>query len=546
MPFPDFEPTLPSFLRRIASRSPEREMIVLGDERLTYREAEQRSGDLANGLILEGVGKGTRVGILMPNGPDWLVAFLAVTRLGAVAVPLNTFLKAPELSWAVRHADINTLLTVGSFLGNEYLVRLEDAAPELRRATSHRLYLPSLPNLRQVFCWGGPDRPWARSGHVLEESGGSDSARTPPLLPGLEAAVTPADTMLTLYTSGSTGDPKGALHTHGTVIRHSYNLATSRDITSEDRVWTPMPFFWVGGLVFTLLGNLHAGAATVCEESFDPERTLHLFERERVSIALGWPHFGKALADHPTRVDRDLSHLRAGNVPDILGPEVVAPDPERRPNALGMTETCGPHTWVSAPVLPEALRGSFGEPVEGVEHKIIDTTDSRILGPGELGEICVRGYSLMQGLNKLEPEQTFDTEGFYHTGDVGFFTDGGVLYFKGRLGEMIKTAGANVTPSEVEKVLLDLPAVKAAHVVGIPHPDRGQNVAAAVVPMPGSKIDGGAIKAALKPLLSAYKIPRHISFYATGEALPFTDSGKIDKQALEAEIVQQIEADESG
>ena len=171
MPFPDFEPTLPSFLRLITSRFPEREMVVLGEARLTYRDAEERSGHLAQGLIAEGVGKGTRVGVLMPNGPDWLLAFLAVTRLGAIAVPLNTFLKPPELAWAVRHADIHTLLTIGSFLGNEYPVRLEDAAPELQRATSHCLYLPTLPNLRQVFCWGAPDRPWARPGHTLEESG---------------------------------------------------------------------------------------------------------------------------------------------------------------------------------------------------------------------------------------------------------------------------------------------------------------------------------------------------------------------------------------
>ena len=536
MPFPDFSPTLPQFLAHIDERFAQNEVMVLEQKRLRFREADRRSARLATGLLAHGITKGTRVGLLMPNGPDWLLAFLAVTRLGATLVPLNTFLKAPELAWALRDADIHTLLTVDSYLGNDYLERLQQAAPELGSATTTRLWLPSLPHLRQIFCWGDTQRPWTGSGEALE----AGSASSDEFLSHLESQVTPADTMLMLYTSGSTGDPKGVLHRHGTVIRHSYNLASSRDITSQDRVWTPMPFFWVGGLIFTLMGNLHAGATTICEKSFEPAETLRLFERERVSIALGWPHFGKALSEHPSRNERDLSHLRAGNVPSILGPDVVSPDPERRPNALGMTETCGPHTWVSGNVLPESLRGSFGRAVDGVEHKIIDLETGSVLPAGQLGEICVRGYSLMQGLNKLEPEETFDEAGFYHTGDVGLFSLEGVLYFKGRLGEMIKTAGANVTPSEVEKVLLALPEVKTAHVVGIPHPDRGQNVAAAVVPVSGTHPNTGSLKAALKPLLSAYKIPRHFLFYDSESALPFTDSGKIDKTALQSQLSTRI------
>ena len=340
--------------------------------------------------------------------------------------------------------------------------------------------------------------------------------------------------MLVLYSSGSTADPKGAIHSHGTLIRHAYNLGTMRDLSPEDRVWSPMPFFWVGGLVFALVGNLHAGACTLCEETFEPEKTLRFLERERATVAIGWPHFGKALAEHPSRAERDLSSLRAGNVPDIL-PEAVCPvDPALRANALGMTETCGPHTYAHG-VLPEALRGSFGTAVPGLTHKVVDPASGARLPQGEAGEICVRGYSLMQGLYKVEREACFDEEGFYHTGDGGFFDTDGVLYFEGRLGETIKTGGANVTPSEVEAVLRELPEVADAHVVGLPDDDRGEIVAAAVVLAPGAHADGAELLQRAKDELAAYKVPRMLVLVAS-EELPFTDSGKIDKRRLREQL----------
>jgi acyl-CoA synthetase (AMP-forming)/AMP-acid ligase II len=294
-----------------------------------------------------------------------------------------------------------------------------------------------------------------------------------------------------------------------------------------------MPLFWVGGLVFSFLGGMHRGATMVVEKVFEPEATLRFLERERVSLAVGWPHFGKALADHPSRPQRDLSALRAGNLPGVLPEEVVSSDPELRPNALGMTETCGPHTWGPPENLPESLRGSFGTAVEGIEHKIVSPETGETLGAGEFGEICVRGYSLLQGLYKREREETFDADGFYHTGDAGSFDADGVFFFSARLGDMIKTAGANVTPRELEVLIEAFPEVRSAFVVGVPDPDRGQNVAAVVVLRSGRELDARELTRRLRGELSAYKLPRHVFFCEDGE-LPFTDSGKIDKRRLAA------------
>jgi acyl-CoA synthetase (AMP-forming)/AMP-acid ligase II len=303
-----------------------------------------------------------------------------------------------------------------------------------------------------------------------------------------------------------------------------------------------MPFFWVGGFVFTLLAAMHEGAFLICEEAFEPGATLALLERERATIAAGWPHYSKAMVDHPSFAERDLSSIRAGNLYAVL-PDALRPkDPELRSNALGMTETCGPHTIERMDVdLPERLRGSFGRSVPGLEHKIVDPETGATLGPGELGEICVRGYSVMLGLYKREREDVFDRDGFYHTGDAGWFDADGVLFFQARLGEMIKTAGANVTPREVEVAIETFPEVASAFVVGLPDPVRGQSVAAAVVLKRGAALDADAARARLREELSAYKVPRRWLF-AAKDALPFTDSGKIDKRRLAALFPEPDEA----
>lgn len=521
--------TVGPWIRSLAERSGAHELIVQDQRRISYAEAEEASARLALALVARGATKGSRVGVLLPNGPDWVVAFLAAARIGAVTVPINTFFQARELGWMLRHADVQLLLAAPRFLSHDYLARLEEIAPGLAAGATAPLRLAELPHLRRVLVLGGERAPrWAEPAAPLL-AGPRDDA----FLRALEAQVSPADPLLILYSSGSTADPKGAVHGQGAVLRHSHALFSARAVRPDDRVWSPMPFFWVGGLVFALLGNLHAGATTLCEEVFDPERTLRFLERERATLAFGWPHFGKALAEHPSRRERDLSALRGGNLPDILPDEVCPADPELRANALGMTETLGPHTWGGSGRLPERLRASFGSALPGIEHKVVDPATGATLPPGETGEICVRGYSVMQGLYKRERGETFDADGFYHTGDAGRFDESGILFFTGRLGELIKSGGANVTPAEVEAVLAAQPEVREAYVVGVPDAERGEAVAAAVVLAEGARLEADALRARVKRELAAYKVPRLVHFAAPG-TLPFTDSGKIDKRRLRA------------
>ncbi|MFZ4519789.1 MAG: class I adenylate-forming enzyme family protein [Microthrixaceae bacterium] len=527
--FPDYTPTSGHLVRESARRWGDQPFVALGDDRLSYAEVEERSARLARGLLVSGVGKGSRVGLLAPNGPDWVVGWFAITRIGAVAVMLNTYSKTPELRRALRHSDQAVLLTVGSHLGNDYLDRLEEAATGLADQTHEHLLLDSHPFLRSVWTWGAEPRPWCGA---LEDLAARGDAVPGSLLVEAEAEVHPADPMVVVYSSGSTADPKGAVHSHGAVVRHAHNLGQMRDLRPDDVLYTPMPLFWVGGFSFTLVGAMHAGAALVFEERFEPGATLELLERERVTQVLGWPHMAKALVDHPTFAERDLSSIRAGSMAALLPQHLQADADVPTANSLGMTETLGPHTFDTREELPPGKEGSFGFSVPGVEHRIVDPVTGEELPTGEVGELWLRGYSLMLGLHKRERAETFTPDGWYRTGDAGCFDEDGHFYFTGRMGDLIKSSGMNVTPREVEEVLEEMDEVVMAFVTGIEHPDRGQDVVAAVALRPGEQLDENAARARVKEELASYKVPRRIAVFGDQTELPWLDSGKVDRRRL--------------
>ncbi len=530
--FPDFTPTSGELIGRCAARFGDKVFAVLGDDRVTYAEVEARSAQLAKGLLASGAGKGTRVGLLAPNGPDWIIGWLGATRIGCVVALLNTYSKARELGWVLRHADVQVLLTIDAHLGHDYLDRLEQAAPDLAGQAHERIFVESHPYLRSVWTWGTSHRSW--TGSVADLAGRGDAVPDR-ILREVESEVTPADPMVLVYSSGSTSDPKGAIHSHGASVRHAHNLGQMRDLAPDDVLYTPMPLFWVGGFSFTLIAAMHAGATLVFEEQFEPGATLELIERERVTQVLGWPHMAKALVDHPSFPERDLSAVRGGTLSALLpqAQQLAAEVPKA--NSLGMTETLGPHTFDSKDnELPPEKEGSFGLSVPGVEHKIVDPITGDDLPVGAIGELWLRGYSLMLGLHKRERADTFTPDGWYRTGDGGYFDDDGHFYFTGRMGDLIKSSGMNITPRDVELALEALPEVVMAFVTGIDHPDRGQDVVAAIALRPGETLDEDEARKRVKEEIASYKVPRHIAVFADQTELPWLDSGKVDRRRLTA------------
>lgn len=484
--------TVPELLAEQAGRRGDHALLICDDDVLTYADADARSAELAQGLLALGANKGTHVGLLHPNGSDFVVAWLAAARVGAVTIPLSTFSTNAELRTLLRNADIEILLATTSYRSRDYTA-------DVPRPDA------SLPCLRHVvFDTDALCR--------LRRSGDGQSDKEP--------EVRPADRMVIVHTSGSTSDPKGVIHQHGSLIRHLRNLNELRRYTGDEVLFSNSPFFWIGGFAYSLLGTLLAGATLVCSNSTDASAVLDLLERTKPTMCNGFAASVVHLAKDPSFPQRDLSSIRRGNLWPIMPADVRAVDPELRHNMLGMTEA-GSVCLASEDEgdQPEHRRGSFGTPVPGYEAKLVE------------GELWLRSPYLMEGYYGRERHETFTPDGWYRTGDLFRTDEDGFFYFIGRAGDMIKTAGANVSPREVEAAIADASGL-VAHVLGIADAERDQIVAAAVrVPKGEAAPDADELTAALRERLSAYKLPRRYLFLADDE-VPMMSSGKLDARAL--------------
>jgi acyl-CoA synthetase (AMP-forming)/AMP-acid ligase II len=518
--------SIPDLLRRRRGAG-DGEFLVTDTERLTFAAADSGSRELASALLAAGVGKGTRVGVLFPNCAQWLIGWLAAVRIGALTVPLSTFAPGAELARLLRHTDVQAVLAGQSIAGHSLLDRLEDGLPGLASGAAS-LALPEAPYLRRIYVTPRCDRGWASPWPHLPGGGVGDT-----VVMAAEEQVLPADDLVVVSTSGTTARPKSVVHTHGSLVRHAYVLARNRGVTAADRIYSPMPFFWVGGLTMVVLQALVTGAAIITQDVFEPGATLRLLERERATIISCWPQASRAMADHPDFGQRDLSSVRAGTLPEALPASRRPAAPDLAPNLLGMTETGGPHTMPEVPDMPLPVdrRGSFGIPVPGAQHRIVDPGSGFVLPAGEPGEIQVRGPIVMDRIYKQERHDTFGPDGWYPTGDHGWFDEDGQLHFAGRASTMIKVAGSSVSPAEVEAVLAEMPDVLHSFVIGLPHPVRGQAVGAVVVPRHDAVVTSEDVVAHARRRLSSFKVPS-VVLVLPEDRLPMLPTGKADREAL--------------
>lgn len=530
---PDAFPlTVPRLLRARVDERGADVLLVCDDDVLTYADADARSHALALGLLAVGAGKGTRVGILHPNGSAFVVAWLAAARIGAVSVPISTFCTSTELGALLAHADVDTLLSAPSYRSNDFVSALGAAVPELDLHRAPPLLAASMPLLRRiVFSGDGVDprigEPWT-IGTLTSNRWVDDD-----VLREIEDDVTPADRMVIVHTSGSSSVPKGVIHTHGALIEHLGNLNRIRRYTADEVLFSNSPFFWIGGFAYALLGTLVAGAKLVCSNGPVADDVLDVIERERPTMVNGFAQSVAHLPDAPTFAARDLSSIRRGNLYPIMSDEVRPLDPQRHHAMLGMTEA-GSVCLVSDDEReqPESRRGSFGRPAPGFEARVVDPDTGGECAAGASGELLLRGPYLMEGYVGRERFETFDADGWYHSGDLVHVDADGFFYFEGRAGEMIKTSGANVSPREVEAAISEHLGL-VAHVVGVDDTDRGQLVAAAVCVPEGHAIDAEEVRTVLRDHVSAYKVPRVVLLLRDDE-VPTMSSGKLDLRALKA------------
>jgi acyl-CoA synthetase (AMP-forming)/AMP-acid ligase II len=486
--------TVSQLVRAAADRYADADAVVLGQDRLSYSELDRRSAGLARGLLARGVTKGTRIGFIHGNSPDWVVTFAAISRIGAIAVPLSTFYRGRELARVLRHSDIAGLILVRSHLGHDNLAGLAGCLPGLAEAGSPELTLASAPFLRWVVS-SGELPAWTRGLDWLTVAGSSPFDEA--FLAEAEAEVSPDDPAITIWTSGSSTLPKGVPHTHRALMAKATFMAERAPVAPGAEHPVLMPLFWVGGLVVSLLPTLVCGGWVRCEE------------RTRTIFALG-------------------------TVPNELERQALNAETEARGIpywALGMTETLGPYAWGDC---GRTERYPLCPPLDhlqpGFDLRLIDEHGHQV-PDGVQGEIVVRGPTVTPGLHKIPREEAFDADGYYHTHDLGI-RDGGRLYFVGRDSEMIKTANANVAPAEVEMEMQALPGVASAYVIDVPDAQRGSIVAAAVVPADGITLDPEALIRALKGRLSSFKVPRRIVLLRREDVPMIKMSSKVHRHAL--------------
>jgi fatty-acyl-CoA synthase len=358
------------------------------------------------------------------------------------------------------------------------------------------------------------------------------------------AAVSPHDDAVVIYTSGSTGRPKGVLHGHRAAALQSWRFAEQLCLDPSVRVWSAFPFFWTAGFCMVMGATLAAGGCLVLQELFEPGPALRLLEAERVTSPHAWPHQLAALEEHPDWKERDLSSLHHVEAFVSFGrhPSVDVDDVWSPRAAYGLTETFTIISSMPADTPAPERVGHEGAILPGNAVRIVDTETGEALGAGDPGEIRVKGPTLMKGYLKVAPEDVFDADGFFPTGDAGFVDDHGHLHWVGRTSDLIKTGGANVSPVEIERELLRHPGLQSASAVGVPHPTLGELVVVCAVAHRGLDVDESSVRAFLKGSIASYKIPRRVLFFEEDD-LTLTGTAKIRTDELRRLACERLAAE---
>ena len=517
--------TLGEFLRDAAAKHTAREAIVFydGDERISwsYADLDEHASDVARALLAGGLAKGDRVALLMGNRPQWVAAAFGVARAGGVLVPINTYLEARELEYVLNHPDATILITQTQLAGHRYVETLTDlATPSLKRVIA--LDAPQKNGETGVETWDG----FIETGRRI----------TPEDLHARQGEISPDDDAVIIYTSGTTAVPKGVLSAHRPPCIQSRRFVKHLRLDEDVRAWSAFPFFWTAGFAMVMGATLAAGGCLVLQEMFEPNAAVRLLEKERVTTPHAWPHQLAELETSPAWREADLSAMRHIESFSPFGrhPSVHVAENAWSPRAaFGLTETFTIITSVPSDAPPEIRDRATGLILPGNEIRILHPETGAPLDPNEEGEIAVAGATLMKQYVKVPARETFDADGFFHTGDAGYVDEDGFLHWTGRTGDMIKTGGANVSPVEIEMELLHHPHLKAAGAVGVPHETLGQMVVVVAVAQDGARIDEENVRGFLRGRLASYKIPRRVLFVDEAE-LKLTGNQKIKPEDLRA------------
>jgi acyl-CoA synthetase (AMP-forming)/AMP-acid ligase II len=535
----------PRFLEDVVARGGDRTAIRFEGRDLSYRDLDRQVRALAKGLVAAGISKGARVGVLMANRPEWVVAAFAIGRVGGVLIPVNTFATPDEREYILRHSDTSWLLLQPTLLKRNFARELRSRYPELSERRPGQLQCPALPCLRGLVALGGDETAGALQSWDAFVAAGE---QVPDLvLDGIADEVHPSDEGVIIYTSGTTAHPKGVLHFQRAPVIQSWRFAEYMELDSDDVVWTAQPFFWTAGMTMSLGASLAAGACLLLQETFEPGAALEMIEREKATTLHAWPHQEKALAEHPRAASATLQTVRKIEFTSPLAPLAgLEKDEWGTYGSYGLSETFTLATAIPASASPELRKKTSGVPLPGMSVRILDPETGAVLSRGKRGEIAVKGATLMRGYYKVDPSVYFDADGYFHTQDGGFFDADGYLHWTGRLSNLIKTGGANVSPLEIERAVPPSDDVRVTLAVGAPHPVLGEAIVLCVVRADGASFDEvgreSELRETLREKLAAYKVPRRVLFFDADE-LEYTATQKIQPGPLRDAVLARLQRD---
>jgi fatty-acyl-CoA synthase len=543
--------TIGDMLDRTAEQFPDTEALVClhQDIRWTYKEFVEKVNEAARAFMAIGVKRGDRVGIWAPNRYEWTVTQFATAKIGAILVNINPAYGMHELEYAMNLAGISILVTADSFKASNYRETLYQLAPELKAGTPGKLKTQSLPDLRAVvnLDTAKHDGMWTWGEFVQFGSKVSQAE-----LDKLQGELQFDDPINIQFTSGTTGNPKGATLTHHNILNNGFFVAESQLLTEKDRLVIPVPLYHCFGMVMGNLGCITHGATMIYPgEGFEPKSVLQAVHQERATSLYGVPTMFIAQLTDPDFASYDLSSLRTGIMAGSICPAEVMKKVNDKMHikevqiAYGMTETSPVSTQTSSLDPFEKQVTTVGRTQPHLETKIVDPATGHVVPRGEIGEFCTRGYSVMLKYwnDKEKTDEAIDAAGWMHTGDLAVMDDEGFIQIVGRIKDMVIRGGENIYPKEIEEFFYTHPSIEDVQVTGIPDEKYGEELVAWVkLAKDADPVTGDDLQEFCKGKIAHFKIPRNYKFV---DAFPMTVTGKIQKFKMREISIEDMKSHKS-